>query len=133
MPEEGIEMEERENDFMWFDKNGIICSVPKEKQVSMTIEDANKNTAEFDKKYGRKLRCMITVVNPHSKSTREQREWAAEVFPLYVKALGIVNDSALGRMAINLFVGLRPPSYPLKVFKDSESAKQWLQQYLDDE
>jgi len=129
-PDENDEVTERDNDFIWFDKDGILCSVPKEKQVSGTIELAKRQIAEWDEKYGDLKFCMVIVVNPYGKSTKEERDFIAEVFPKYIKALAVINHSALGRMAINLFVGLRPPSYPLKVFKEATSAKEWLKQYV---
>lgn len=120
---------ERINDFIWFDENNILCSVPKETVVKVTLEESKQEILEWEKVHGNKKFCMITVVNPYTKSTKEERDFIAEVFPKYISALAVINDSALGRMAINLFIGLRPPSYPLKVFKEARLAKEWLQQY----
>jgi hypothetical protein len=126
MPDEGDEVMERDNDFIWLDKDDLLCSVPKEKQVAGTIELVKKQIAEWVVKYGDRKCFMVIVVNPHGKSTKEERDFIAEVFPKYINALAVINHSALGRMAINLFVGLKPPTYPLKVFKDATTAKEWL-------
>jgi hypothetical protein len=120
---------ERMNDFLWFDENGFICSVPKEEPIPLSRKEFLDQVAEWEEKYGLEKRCMITVVNPYVKSSKEERDFAAEIFPKYLKALAIINHSALGRMAINLFVGLRPPTFPMKVFKDSNEAKNWLKKY----
>lgn len=121
---------ERQNDFLWFDENGFICSVPKEDPVALTRKEIMDQIEEWEKQYGLERRCMITVVNPYVKSTKEERDFVAEIFPKYIKALAVINHSALGRMAINLFVGLRPPTYPMKVFKDSREAKNWLKKHV---
>lgn len=121
---------ERVNDFLWFDENGFICSVPKEVAVQISRKEIMDQIEEWEREYGLERRCMITVVNPYVKSTKEERNFVAEIFPKYIKALAVINHSALGRMAINLFVGLRPPTYPMKVFKDSVEAKNWLKKHV---
>lgn len=132
LPPEGVEVRERLNDFIWFDDDGVLCSVPKEKMIPQTMEESREEVRKWDEEFGIFKICMINVVNPHAKSTKEQRDYIADIFPKYVKAIALINNSALGRMAINLFIGLRPPSYPLKTFKDYESAKEWVNQYLEE-
>lgn len=119
------EVIERVNDFIWFEEPGLLCSVPKEEQRQLSMAE---NQAELDnwiKEHGDAKLYMISVINPHTKSDKEGRDWAAEIMPKFVNAVAIINNSALGRMAINLFIGLRPPTYALKVFKDSKAAREW--------
>ena len=133
MPAENAEVIERPADFIWFDGDDTICSVPKENPRDLTKEETQEQLDSWDKTYGHQKFWMISVVNPHVKSTKEQRDWAAEILPKYVKGLACINDSALGRMAINLFIGLRPPSYHLKMFKTAEEAFSWINQIKKDE
>jgi len=133
LPPEGVEVRERLNDFFWFDDKGIVYSVPKEVQVAQTLEEANKDIQEWRAEFGEEKMNCVSVINPHAKSTKEQRDWVAEVLPSLINSWALINDSALGRMAVNLFIGLRPPEYQLKVFRDSESAKEWIKQFVKDE
>lgn len=126
LPEPNDNVIERVNDFIWVDDNEIICSVPKEKPVKLEMEEVYEQIKIWEEGYGTKKRNMVVVVNPHVKSTKEERDFMAELFPKYVLALAVINHSALGRMAINLFVGLKPTPYPLKVFKNGIEAKTWL-------
>jgi len=126
MPSNNQPITERKNEFMWIEDEDILCSVPKEKLEVLTREEVQEQIDEWEKTHGNKKLKMITVVNPTAKSTKEDRDFVAEVFPKYISALAVINHTALGRMAINLFIGLRPPSYPLKVFKDGDEARKWL-------
>ncbi|MBU2018634.1 MAG: hypothetical protein KJ941_03225 [Bacteroidetes bacterium] len=117
---------ERLNDFIWVDENDIICSVPKEEPVKMTMTQINQQIEDWIAIYGEGKKKMLVVINPHVKSTKEERDFSAELLPRFVIAIAVINQSALGRMAINLFLGLKPPSYPLKMFKAQEEAKEWL-------
>lgn len=125
-PEPEDPVVERINDFIWIDKHNIICSVPKENSVKLSLKEFYDQISWWEENFGTERRYMVTVVNPHVKSTKEERDLIAEIFPKYVLGLAVLNDSALGRMAINLFIGLRPPTYPLKVFKKATDAKNWL-------
>ena len=120
------QVEERVNDFMWFDENQILCSVPKENPIHLTKAEVMTQAAEFVKIYGDEKTLMISVVNPHVKSTKEERDLISELLPKYILALAVINLSALGRMAINLYIGLKPPPFPLKVFKTAQEGKEWL-------
>jgi len=132
MPPEGAEVIERVNDYIWLDADEILYSVPKEIQKDLTLADAEEQLEEWKHLYSsdKKLN-MISVINPHAKSSKEMRDWAAEILPQIVNSLAVINNSALGRMAINLFIGLRPPTYELKVFKDFDSAYEWVKNFVE--
>jgi len=73
---------------------------------------------------------MLVDVTHSMESTRETRDYVAEEFPKYVKALAMVSDSALGKMLANLFFTLKKQPYPAKMFNNEQDAKTWLKQYL---
>jgi hypothetical protein len=126
VPDATDKLEERVNDFIWVDMDEIICSVPKEVSVPVSHAEIMNQIQKWEDEFGLKMRKMVIVVNPHARSTKKERDFVAEIFPKYISALAIINNSALGRMSINLFLGLKPPPYPLKVFKDQIEAKTWL-------
>lgn len=127
-PKPGEDILDRENDFTWKTHDSIICSVPKEVQKQFTLEEQEQQLVEFREIFGTDKQYMISVINPYAKSNKETRDFAARVIPDLVEAIAVINDSALGRMTINLFVGLRPPTYHLKVFTNSKTAFKWIRE-----
>lgn len=125
-PTDGEEIIERPADFMWFRKDGILCTVPKEEVKEMSLAEMMEQVDEFQALYGKGKFKMLSVINPKAKSNKEGRDFAAEILPDIVDGIAIINNSPLGRMAINLFIGLKPPTYPLKIFKNQEEALEWL-------
>lgn len=74
--------------------------------------------------------CMLLDITYARPSRKEDRDEAAELLAKVVKAMAMVSRSPLGRMIANLFFGLKPPPYPVKMFSDEKEAKEWLRQYL---
>ena len=81
------------------------------------------------RKKGEKI-CWLTVVDGKQQSSKEMRDYLAEVLPKTIKAMGLIATSMLARMAANLFFKIKKQDYPVKVFKNPEEAKAWLRQYL---
>jgi mRNA degradation ribonuclease J1/J2 len=114
---------------MWFDKDGVLYSVSK-KVPPQTVDAARETLAQFKQIVGDRKLCMILDLTNASPSDRETREFAAVELTRIVKAMGMVSGSPLGRMIANLFFGLKPPPYPVKMFADEKEAKAWIRQYL---
>jgi hypothetical protein len=114
---------------MWFDDNGILCSIAK-KVPPQTIEEAKKTMVEFLKITGGKKVCMLSDNTDSPPVNKEMRDYAAEVIPEIAKAIAVLSGSAVGKMAANLFFILKKQPYPVKFFDNEEEAKQWLKQYL---
>ncbi|MFT7343892.1 MAG: hypothetical protein ACI9XP_000469 [Lentimonas sp.] len=120
------EVIEREKDFLWFDENGILCTVSKDDIGDVSIDELQKIIDEWEKEHKGETYYMLSVYNPKAKMNKAQRDFISKVYSKYINALAVINDSAMGRMAINLFIAIQPPPYPLKMFKDEKSAKAWL-------
>ncbi len=114
---------------MWFDEDGILYSIQK-KGVEQTIEEAKMYIEEFKKIVGNKKSCMLVDVTNTSETSREMRDYAAEVLPDVIKAVAMVSDSALGKMLANLFFTIKAQPYPTKMFNNEADARKWLMQYL---
>lgn len=113
----------------WFDSDGILCSISKP-APPLSLEDTKKTMGDFMRIIGDKKVCMLVDVTHSAESTREVREYAAEEFPKFVKAIAMISKSALGKMLANLFFTLKSQPYPTKMFNDEEEARKWLKQYL---
>ncbi len=114
---------------MWFDENGILCSISK-KVPSQTVEEAKNTIEEFVKITGGKKVCMLSDSTDSTPVNKEMRDYIAEVLPNIAKAVAIISRSAVGKMAANLFFSLKKQPYPVKMFTDETEAKEWLKQYL---
>ena len=114
---------------MWFDEQGILCSVTK-KNAALT-KDAL--TATFDyikKKSGEKKVCWVGDVTEASFPTQEARDFAGVETPKFIKALALITNSEVSQLIANVFLALKRPPYPTKMFTNEKDAKAWLKQYL---
>lgn len=114
---------------VWFDENGILCSVAK-KVPQQTIEEAKKTMEAFRILTGGTKICMLSDSTDSPPPDKEMRDYAAEVIPEIAKAVAIISRSAVGKMAANLFFSIKKQPYPVKMFTDETEAKEWLKQYL---
>lgn len=114
---------------MWFDENGILCSVSK-KVPQQTLEEAKRTLDEFRKITGGRKVCLLSDSTDSAPINKEMRDYAAEVIPEIAKAIAIISRSALGKMTANLFFKIKKQPYPVKMFDDENEAKEWLKQYL---
>lgn len=114
---------------MWFDDSGILCSITK-KHLPQTLEEAKASLEEYRRIANGKKFCMLADITEATPATKEVKEFAAAELPKLVTALAMLSRSPLSRMIANLFFSLKPPSYPMKMFKSETDAKQWLKKFL---
>jgi len=113
---------------MWFDENGILCSVAK-KGVPATLEESKQSVESFRKiTKGGKV-CILADITNGTPPIKEVRDYVAAESARMIKAMAVIVNSALGRMASSLYFGLKPPAYPTKAFSNENDAKEWLKQY----
>jgi hypothetical protein len=124
---------DRGNEYVWKTTDGIICSVPKEVQVLYSVAEQKINLIEFLELFGKEKKFMVSVINPHRKNHKETRDYKAAILPEIIHSLAVINQSSLGRMAINLFIGMRPPTYNLKVFPDAKTGFEWIRSIKNEE
>jgi len=114
----------------WIDEDGILYSIGKKDAPKPTPEESEKNIQRFKELFGEKKICMMLDITHAKPSTREEREEAAVQMEKMVKAIAMLTTSPLSRMLANLFFGLKPPSYPVKIFTNEKDAREWLRKYL---
>lgn len=129
VPPENAKIIELPNSIIWFDENGILCSIAK-KIPQQTIEEAKKTMEELRKITGGKKVCLLSDSTDSPPANKEMRDYAAEAIPEVTKAVAIISRSAVGKMAANLFFSIKKQPYPVKMFNDEIEAKEWLKQYL---
>lgn len=114
---------------MWFDEDGIFNSVTK-KDAALTKE-ALMVTFDFIQKNasGKKI-CWLGDVTNASLPTTEARDYAGEETPKFIKALALITNSELSRMIANVFLVLKKPPYPTRLFTNVQDARAWLKTHL---
>ena len=112
----------------WFDDDGILFSISKWSEP-VPIEEGMKVIDEFLDKHGHKKYRMIIDITNSAPSDKQGREIAAEVFPKITTAMAVLSNTPLGNMMANLFIGLKPPSYPMKIFSNPEKAVEWIKRF----
>ncbi|MFL5763813.1 MAG: STAS/SEC14 domain-containing protein [Bacteroidia bacterium] len=126
---DNVEIHESQNGWWWL-SNDILYSVGKKDPVKLSKEEEEAEFAAFKKVAGDSKVCMIIDIT-HAKPTgKQERDKAAEELNKLVKAMAMVTASPLGRMVANLFFGLKPPAYPVKMFTNLEEAEKWIRQYV---
>jgi hypothetical protein len=118
--------------YIWFDDDGVMYSKPKaEAPPEQTQEQTDEQMAKFKKLIGGKKVCMVLEANANSRPpNKEERDRAAEALNEVTRAMAIITTSPLSRMIANLFFGLKPPPYPVKMVADEKEGKEWIKQYL---
>lgn len=114
---------------MWFDDDGIFHTVTR-KDASVTKEMLMETFAFIHEQAGDQKICWLGDVTEMSFPTDEARDFAGEVTPKFVKALALVTNSKLSRIIANVYLTLKKPSYPTRMFTNKENAREWLKQYL---
>lgn len=128
----GIKTYNFSNSTIWFDSDGIMYSVPKQPpSEDQSIEVIRKEMDELRAILGNKKVCMILESSNSTKPPRrEMRDFIAAEIESVTKAMAFVTSSPLSRMIANLFFGLKPPTYPVRMFTDETEAHRWIKQYL---
>jgi hypothetical protein len=124
-----LDVFELQSSTIWFDENGILCSIAK-KVPSHTVEEAKKSLVELVKITNGQKVCMLSDSTNAASANKDVRDYVATVLPDVVKAVAIISQSALGKMAANLFFSIKKQPYPVKIFNEETEAKEWLKQYL---
>lgn len=129
VPPENIKIIDFPTSIMWFDEDGILCSIAK-KVPQQTVEEAKKTMEEFRKITGGRKICLLSDSTDSAPANKEMRDYAAEAIPEIAKAVAIISRSAVGKMAANLFFSIKKQPYPVKMFNNETDAKNWLKRYL---
>ncbi|MFL5753825.1 MAG: STAS/SEC14 domain-containing protein [Bacteroidia bacterium] len=128
---ENVKTYEMTSSILWFDKEGILYSSPKPGiPPEMNMEEILKEMEKFREIIGHKKVCMVTESSPNSRPpSKSERDFIAEQINSVTKAMAIITNSPVSRMVANLFFGLKPPPYPVKMFSNEKDAVEWIRQF----
>ena len=117
--------------YMWFDEYGIFCSVTK-KNVAITKDGLEQTFNYIRQNAGENKICWVGDVTNALFPTREARDYAAEETPHLIKALALITNSEISKLVANVFLVLKKPPYPTKMFTNAQEAKAWLRTFNDE-
>jgi len=126
---ERIKVFETELSTMWFDEEGVFCTVTK-KGITITKERLSLTFDFIRNQAGDKKVCWLGNVTEASFPTDEARDFAGVETPKIIKALALITNSKISRMIANVFLTLKKPPYPTRLFTSEENARAWLKTYL---
>jgi hypothetical protein len=114
----------------WWVKNDILYSLGKKDPPKLSQDEEAEEMKRFKEAVGDRKICMILDITYAKPADKNERDKAAVELERLVKAMAMVTTSPLGRMVANLFFGLKPPSYPVKMFSNVDDAEKWIRQYV---
>jgi hypothetical protein len=120
---------ETELSVMWFDENGILCSVYKKNAV-LSKSALEKSFHLIKARSGGKKICWLGEISGVSAADKDTRDYAAAHTPEFVKALAILSSSPFANFIANIYLNLKKAPYPRKLFSDEAEAKKWLKQFI---
>ncbi len=126
-----VQTYEMSSSIIWL-KEGIMYSVPKSvKQKEVIGEEMKVDMAKFKEIVGKEKVCMVVEMNSgYRPGRKEEREAVANEINNIAKAVALITSSHVTRMVANLFLGFKPPDYPVKMFSNEKDAINWIKQYL---
>lgn len=94
---------------------------------SQTLADARENTATFDRLVGEGRYPLVVDMRGAFSVERGVREHYASAEALaHVSSLGLLIESAAGRVIGNFFLALQGPKVPTKLFGSEADAVAWI-------
>jgi len=113
----------------WFDDDGILYAQSKEvKQRTLQMQI---DSYEIIKKMsGNKKVCLLADTTSGSTQDREIRDYVAKEMSNVFKAMAVISGSHVGRFIAKLFISLKQPPIPIRMFEKESEAKKWLKQHL---
>ncbi|MES2555655.1 MAG: STAS/SEC14 domain-containing protein [Bacteroidota bacterium] len=75
--------------------------------------------------------CMLSDSTNSNNITKEMRDYLDDQVSKYVKALALFSDSVMGEAMTLIYSTLRDSSFPVKSCTNEQSAREWLQSYIE--
>jgi hypothetical protein len=111
------------------DQHGIIIATALP-DVHTTLADAMENIAAMAEVSQGRPHLLLLDLRQLLSQDREARH-AYTNAAAQPRALAIVVESAMSRITGNLFVRMKRPIFPSRLFTDMDSAMSWLEKHLD--
>jgi len=116
------------NNSYWYE--GALLCIVTHKAPALPFDEQKKRSEAFKSALNGKKICAVIDITNSSITSSESREYNQRVLPEIFKAIAFVSQNALGKMLVNLYLGMQSPPFPIKVFSNDKDAKAWIAQYL---
>jgi hypothetical protein len=112
----------------WLDAEGILYAVSK--PIPRTI-DLLGDYIKFVKKVCRCDKvCLIADIDEATPMDTNTKKYAAKHLPEIYKAMAILATSKIASENGSIYLNLVNEGYPIRMFVDKRTAKDWIRQYL---
>ncbi len=116
---------------VWMGEDGIVRAKANS-DTRETLEDAKENVAAVNKvTRGKKSPLFIDYRSLKAQDRDAQNHYSTAEATQFVSALGMQVESAVSRVILNFYLGIRKSPQPLKLFNDEDEALQWLKGFLE--
>lgn len=102
---------------------------------SLTLEDVRLFNDSMDAVIQMEFHVSIIDISGVLKILAEARNYLVQSEREKIRnvvAIGLVTETALARTIGNFFVKVKPPKFPIKLFKDRDSAEEWVRERLQE-
>lgn len=114
----------------WIRDGIIFLNAGNEFSSDIRVAQAEIETLRSRMNY-KKLPAVLDISGRVKNSSREIRENTQKELPELFSAIAFVSSTALGRMMINIFQGIKPLPYPTKVFRSAAEATRWAARFAE--
>lgn len=97
-------------------------------EVSLTEISINK-IFRFIEKDCKLPHVRVLVFSPKNYQISGRARARAKRLSSVATAVAAVTSSVVGRVITNLFINIQRPKFPIRIFKDEETARIWLEKY----
>ena len=113
-------------EYWW--KEGILYAILNNRKRTLELQKANFDfVREFTKN---QPVCILVDATLIKVDDKESRDYTALEMPKLYKAMAVMSASPFGRFIFNVFLRLKKPSIPTRLFTSEEEARKWLERYI---
>jgi len=115
---------------IWIEEPGIVC-IDFGPDCDVTFESV-KYAHEEHKRLRPGRSPVLLYVQTVAAADYDAQEFASDpAVNEIVSAMAIVVQSFFARTLADLFLTFHKPSYPTRMFRDDQSAREWLKQFVE--
>lgn len=112
----------------WFDGKGIFHCVAKDVKNNLSLLQEASELAD-SLLHGTRSCILVDATHAHPLD-KASREFALRGVKNHYKAMAFLSESLVGTMAVNIFLKMKRPQLPTKLFTSEKEAREWLEGFL---
>lgn len=115
--------------YTWMGEDGIARSKVK-KGADIVLKDAKENSVVVNQLAVGKYPIIVDTSDISSISKEARDFFSIRNRKSNINGIAILQNSVIGNMVANFFIGINRPTVPVKLFKKEDDAVKWCEQFL---